>query len=212
MPWSPHFRPSLFTQIFLSVWSEQLKADTQILAPSLGYRAPWASDFSHLCTSFFVCCKNGLYKEVFTSKVLYLAVSVQTSLALPWSMNGPAAMLLGELQLWGCFPVVLFVAQELPSYCQRTYLSCCYWGLQLLGCQLCITNMLSAAICTYSRQAETRGAWDLPGVMQLSPSLLCPHSLALCSWPDQTANVCHYKTLVLCRESFSLPSPNSLPF
>ena len=146
-------------QIFLSVWSEQLKADTQILVPSLGHWAPWASDFSHLCTSFFceknVCCENGLYKEVFTSKVLYLAVSTQTSLALPWSMNGPAAMLLGELQLWGCFPVVSFVAQELPSYCQRTYLSCCHWGLQLLGCQLCITNMLSAAICTYSE-----ASWD----------------------------------------------------
>lgn len=142
-------------QIFLSVWSEQLKADTQILAPSLGHQASWASDFSHLCTSFFVCCENGLYKKVFTSKVLYLAVSAQTSLTLPWSMNGPAAMLLGELQFWGCSPVVSFVAQELPSYCQRTYLSCCRWGLQSLGCQLCITNMFSAAICT-----DSEASWD----------------------------------------------------
>lgn len=73
-------------------------------------------------------------------------------------MNGPAAMPLGELQLSGCFPVVsLFVAQELPPYCQRSSLSFVLSrGLQLLGCQPCITNVLSAAICT-SRDQRSLG-------------------------------------------------------
>ena len=73
-------------------------------------------------------------------------------------MNGSAAVPLGELQLSGCFPVVsLFVAQELPPYCQRSSLSFVLsQRLQLLGCQLCITNMLSAAICTYSEASRDR--------------------------------------------------------
>ena len=52
---SDHHHPR---KSFLSVWSEQLRAEAQILAPSLDHWAPGASNFGHLCVSFSVCLEN----------------------------------------------------------------------------------------------------------------------------------------------------------
>lgn len=141
-------------QIFLSVWSEQLKADTQILAPSLGHQAPWASDFGHLCASFFVCCEDGLYKEVFTSTVLYPAVSVQTSLALPVVNERFCCSAFGRASAFRVFSGGIIV------------------------CGPGVTTLLSEIFFIFRAVSEVAIA-GFAGVMQLSPPLLCPHSLAL---------------------------------
>lgn len=122
----------------------------------------------------------------------------------------------GNLQVWGTFQlssVSLFVAQELPFYCQRSSLpsSCCCRSLQLLGCQLWVPNMLPAAIHTHSK--ASRDQRSLPGAMQLSSSLLCPHSsLALSSWTEQTFTFVTAKPLSSVGSHFPFPALILCPF
>lgn len=153
-----HLRPPPSTSFF--VRSGQLRAQTQILAPPLIHGASQAGT-SPICASVSLSIVGAEWvnrRDEFFSAGLRLAVKAQSLLALPWSMNLLIAMPLGDLQVWGTFqqPLVwLFVAQELQFYCQRFFfsssLSCCCRSLQLPSCQLWITNMLSVAICAYSK-------------------------------------------------------------
>lgn len=151
----------------LSSWKQTLKSSSFSWSPSHCGQVT-----GHLCTSFFVCCKNGLYKEVLPAKVLYLAVSVQTSLNSTVVNEWSCCNAFGRASALGVFSSGI-VWPRLPSY--QWTLSCCYWGFAIAGVQLCITNMLSAAICT----AQGKLRPEEPGTCQEwsavpIPALLSP--------------------------------------
>lgn len=185
---------------------------------------------SPICASVslsVVRIKQDNTRKVSITPTRRLAVRAQSLLALPGSMNHPTAVPSGDLQIWGTFQlssISLFVAQGFLVYCQGSFSLLFGAVAEVYDCWAANSGS-KRTFCSYLHLFQGKARPEQPGPLPAGTaaflSLLCPHS-SLALPPGQSrsrkkscgasTHICHRKTLVLSRESFSLPSPNSLHF